>query len=244
MPSFPPTSFQDAHVVIFGGSAGIGLATAAAVKARGATVMLVGRTAERLAAASSQLGGVGTAVADIAQRAEVEAVFEGLSRVDHLVITAGGLQGGLLAETDPDCLFKAVSERIAGPLYAIKAALPLLPSSGSIVLMGGLYSDRPPGNGAATTAAAVRGVEALARALALELKPIRVNVIAPGVIDTALYDLFGADARAEIFDRTAKASPVGRVGTPEEVADAIAFLLGAGYVNGEVLHIDGGSRFV
>lgn len=244
MPRLTQTLFQGAHVVVFGGSAGIGLATAAAVKSRGATVTLVGRVAERLAVAASQIGGADTAVADIAQRADVEAVFKGLSRVDHLVVTAGGLQVGLLADTDPDHLLQAVGERIAGPLYAIKAALPLMPPSGSIVLMGGQYSDRPPSNGAATIAAAVRGVEALARSLALELKPIRVNVISPGLIDTALFDVFGAEARAEIFDHAAKASPVGRVGTPEEVADAIIFLLGAGYVNGEVLHIDGGSRFV
>ena len=238
------TSLQGAHVVVFGGSAGIGLATAATAKARGATVTLVGRTADRLSAAAAQIGGAETAMADITKRAEVEAVFEGLSRVDHLVITAGGLQVGLLASTDPDHLLKALEERIAGPLYAIKAALPLMPSSASIVLMGGQYSDRPPGNGAAVIAAAVRGIEALARSLALELKPIRVNVISPGLTDTGLFDVFGAEARTAIFANAAKASPLGRAGSPQEVADAIAFLLGNGYVNGEVLHIDGGGRLV
>ena len=238
------TSFQGAHVVVFGGSAGIGLATAAAAKALGATVTLVGRTADRLSAAAARIGGADTAIADITQRADVEAVFKGMSKVDHLVITAGGLQVGLLAKSDPDHLLMALRERIAGPLYAIKAALALMPPAGSIVLMGGQYSDRPPGNGAAVIAAAVRGVEALARSLALELKPIRVNVISPGLTDTGLFDVFGPQARAEIFTNAAKASPLSRVGSPEEVADAIVFLLGNGYVNGEVLHVDGGGRLV
>jgi NAD(P)-dependent dehydrogenase (short-subunit alcohol dehydrogenase family) len=126
---------------------------------------------------------VRTAVADIADRKSVEAVFTGMASVDHLVITAGGLAGGRLAETDPDELLTAVRERIAGPLYAIKAALALMPPTASIVLTGGQFSDRPSGNGVSVISAAVRGIEALARSLALELKPIRVNVISPGFVD-------------------------------------------------------------
>jgi NAD(P)-dependent dehydrogenase (short-subunit alcohol dehydrogenase family) len=244
MPLAVHTPLHRAHIVIFGGSTGIGLATAQAAKAAGAMITLVGRTAAKLEAAASEVGRAKTAVADIADRKSVEAVFAGMTTVDHIVITAGGLAGGRLAETDPDALVTAFQERIAGPLYAIKAVLPLMPLTGSIVLTGGQFSDRPSGNGVSVISAAVRGIEALARALALELKPIRVNVISPGFVDTPLFDVLGHEARTAILAEAAKALPGGRIGRPAEVAEAIVFLLGSGYMNAEVLHIDGGGRFV
>lgn len=238
------TPLNGAHVVVFGGSSGIGLATAAAAKAKGAIVTLIGRTPAKLEAAARTIGGAQTAIADIAERESVEAVFNGMTRVDHLVITAGGLHVGKLADPDPDQLLVKIQQRIAGAVYAIKAALPSMPPTGSIVLMGGQFSDRPPANGASITAAAVRGIEALARSLALELKPIRVNVIAPGLIDTSLFDVFGPEGRAAMFAQAAEQLPVGRAGRADEVGEAITFLLSNGYMNAEVLHIDGGGRFV
>ncbi len=238
------TPLNGAHVVVFGGSSGIGLATAVAAKAKGAIVTLIGRTSAKLDAAARKIGGAQTAIADIAERKSVEAVFNGMTRVDHLVITAGGLHVGKLADFDPDQLLVEIQQRIAGAVYAIKAALPSMPPTGSIVLTGGQFSDRPPANGASITAAAVRGIEALARSYALELKPIRVNVIAPGLIDTSLFDVFGPEGRAAIFAQATEQLPVGRVGRADEVGEAITFLLSNGYMNAEVLHIDGGGRFV
>jgi NAD(P)-dependent dehydrogenase (short-subunit alcohol dehydrogenase family) len=233
---------QDAHVVVFGGATGIGLATATAAHARGARVTLVGRTPAKLAAAAAPLG-ARTAVADIADRRAVEAVFAKGDPIDHLVITAGTLGGGPLAVTDPDVLLAALQERIAGSLYAIKAALPLMPPTGSIVLTGGQLSDRPAA-GLSVVAAAVRGIEALAQALALELKPIRVNVIAPGFVDTPLFDAMGEAARSGLLAQAAQSLPGGRIGHADEVAQAILLLLVNGYMNGEVLHVDGGGRLV
>lgn len=244
MMSAIPTALHGGHIVIFGGSTGIGLATASAAKAAGANVTLVGRTAAKLEAAAREIGGADIAVADIADRKEVEAVFAGVKSVDHLVITAGGLAVGRLAGTDPDALLMAFQERIAGPLYAIKAALALMPQTGSIVLTGGQLSDRPSDTGVSAVSAAVRGIEALARALALELKPIRVNVISPGFVDTPLWDVLGGEVRTEILTRVAQSLPGGRIGRPAEVAEAILFLLNNAYMNGEVLHVDGGGRFV
>jgi NAD(P)-dependent dehydrogenase (short-subunit alcohol dehydrogenase family) len=237
-------SLEGAHVVVFGGSSGIGLATAAAAKAQGARVTLAGRTQSKLDAAARDIGGARTAVADIADRKSVEAVFIGMERVDHLVITAGSFTVGRLADTDPDHLLTALQERLAGPLYAIKAALPLMPPTGSIVLTGGQLSDRPSGHGTSVLAAAVRGIEALARSLALELKPIRVNVVSPGFVDTPLFDVFGPDGRREVLTQTAAALPGGRIGRADEIAHAVTFLLTNGYVNGEILHVDGGGRIV
>jgi NAD(P)-dependent dehydrogenase (short-subunit alcohol dehydrogenase family) len=244
MSAFPNLPLSGTHVVIVGGSAGIGLATAAAAKAKGATVMLIGRNAERLERASASLGGAATAVANILERAQIEAAFETMARVDHLVVTAGSLQAGTVAESEPDFLLRAIDERIKGALYAVKAALPRMPPVGSIVLTGGQYSDRPAPRGVALTAAGVSGIEGLARALALELKPIRVNVVAPGLIDTGLFDGLGPQLRTSIFRTATDTLPVGRAGTADEVADAIMFLLTNGYMDGEVLHIDGGGRLI
>lgn len=231
------------HVVIFGGSSGIGLAAAAQAKRLGATLTLVGRSREKLNRASDALRGAGIAVADIADRAAVEHVFVGMERVDHLVITAGTFNPGRIADSDPDALLRTLDERIAGPMYAIKAALPILAKRGSITLMGGQLSDRPTGNGVALIAAAVRGVEALAGALAQELKPIRVNVVAPGFTDTPLFDVLGDQSKA-FLQQVAEGLPVGRVGRAEEIGSAILFMMTNTYVNGEVLHIDGGGRLV
>jgi NAD(P)-dependent dehydrogenase (short-subunit alcohol dehydrogenase family) len=87
-------------------------------------------------------------------------------------------------------------------------------------------------------------VEGLARSLALELKPIRVNVISPGFVDTPMYDAFGAEGRAALLKQAAAALPGGRIGHASEIAAAVLFLLNNRYMNGEVLHIDGGHRFV
>jgi NAD(P)-dependent dehydrogenase (short-subunit alcohol dehydrogenase family) len=239
-----PSSLLGSHIVIFGGSSGIGLATAATAKASGASVTLVGRTLERLLAATAEIGTARTAIADIADRKSVEAVFEDMTSVDHLVITAGSFSVGQLADSDPDQLVRILQERITGPLYAVKAALKLMPPTGSIVLTGGQLSDRPAANGSSVIAAAVRGIEALARSLALELRPIRVNVISPGFVETPLFDVLGQETRATVLSEVARALPGGRVGRPDEVAEAILFLLRNRYMNAEVLHIDGGGRFV
>jgi NAD(P)-dependent dehydrogenase (short-subunit alcohol dehydrogenase family) len=236
-------SLRGAHVVVFGGSSGIGLAAAAAAKARGAETTLVGRTASKLEAAAQTIGGARTAVADIGDKQAVEAVFRAMTRVDHLVICAGSFVTGKLADSDPDRLLTALHERIAGPVYAIKAALPLMPPTASIVLTSGQLADRPTGQGTSVIGAAVRGVEALARSLALELKPVRVNVISPGFVNTPLFDVFATEDRAALFAQVSAGLPGGRIGHPEEVGEAIGFLLGNAYTNAEVLHVDGGGRF-
>ena len=165
-----PSPLNGTNIVIFGGSSGIGLATAVAANQQGAMVTIVGRSPVKLETAAAGLNRAHTVVANITNRESVTAVFDGMTRVDHLVITSGTLGGGKLADTDPDELLRSVQERIAGPLYAIKTAMPLMPATGSIVLMGGQYSDRPSGDGVAVVSAAVRAVEALARSLALELQ--------------------------------------------------------------------------
>ena len=236
------TPLHDAHVVIFGGSSGIGLATAKAAKAAGARVTLAGRTVAKLEAAAREIGGADIAVADIANRRDVEAALSAMKRIDHLVVTAGGFAGGDLRGTDPDDLLRVIHVVIGGALYAIRAALPLMPETASVVLTGGLLSDRPAA-GMAVLSATVRAVEALAVGLALELKPIRINVVSPGFVDTPQYDVLG-DRRGPFLAEQAGRLPGGRIGSADEIAQAVMLLLENAYMNAEVLHIDGGGRFV
>lgn len=239
-----PDGLRGARVAVFGGASGIGFAVASAVAAGGGAVVLVGRDDDSLRNAALRIGGARTAVADIADRHQVRAALSGVGHIDHLVITAGSIVAGKVAETDPDVLLRAVRERIGGALYAVHAALPSLSRNGSITLTGGQFSDRPGAAGTSVMSAALRGVEGLARSLALELQPIRVNVISPGWTDTSLLDVFGTDAKRATLDAAAAQLPGKRVGRPEELAHAILFLMTNRFVNGEILHVDGAGRLV
>lgn len=234
---------QGLHVVVIGGSSGIGLATAQHARFAGADVTIIARNPERLRRAAAQCEGAHIIAADITRRSEIEAAIASLTRIDHLVVTAGSFHGGRIRDTDPDVMIDALRDRLAGPVYAIKAALPLMPDNGSITLMSGQLADRASGHGTSMLSAAVRGIEGFAHSAALELQPIRVNVVAPGYIDTPIFTNDVPDGRA-VLDAVAGTLPVRRVGTADETAQAILFLINNEFMNGEVLHIDGGGRLV
>jgi NAD(P)-dependent dehydrogenase (short-subunit alcohol dehydrogenase family) len=192
-------SMQHKIVVILGGSSGIGLATALAAQAEGAQVVITGRSPERLARAQSLLGTTArTQVLDAADEAGTSAFFAGLGALDHVFITAGELVlDGKLAP-DTTAMRPALDTRFWGAVHAAKYAAPQIRAGGSITFMSGTASRRPlPGASVAT--ASCGAVDALARALALDLAPIRVNSIQPGYTDTPLFDgIFGAQ-RDEIL---------------------------------------------
>lgn len=173
-------------------------------------------------------------------RSGIDGALSGIERIDHLAITAGQRIVGTLAEEDPERLLHAVQERIAGAVFVIRACMPRLSPDASITLTSGVLADRPTANGTAVLAAAAAGVEALARGLALELAPRRVNVVSPGVTATGLLDPLGQEAKDRVFAAVAGRLPVRRVGTPEEVAAAYLFFMWNGFATGQVLRIDGG----
>jgi NAD(P)-dependent dehydrogenase (short-subunit alcohol dehydrogenase family) len=152
---------------------------------------------------------------------------------------AGARAFGRLADTDTATLRVPMEVRFWGSLFLCKYAPAKMSRGGSITLSSGVVVERPsPGQGigAASTAA----VEAFTRAMALELAPIRVNTVRPGGVDTPLTQrLFGA-RRAEVIAEQASRLPVGRFGQPEDLADAIVFLMGNTYTTGVTLTIDGG----
>ncbi len=237
-------SLQQSTVVILGGSSGIGLATAQAAQAQGANVIITGRSTERLARAQASLGGTArTAVLDANDEAGTRDFFAGIGELDHVFITAGELvlDGKLAPATDK--MRPALDTRFWGAIHAAKYAAPGIRAGGSITFMSGTASRRPlPGASVAT--ASCGAVDALARALALDLAPIRVNSIQPGYTDTPLFDGFFGAQRDEILAAAGAKLPVGRIGRPEEIADAVLFLMKNGFVTGINLAVDGGGLLV
>ena len=226
-------------VVILGGSSGIGLATAQAAKAEGARVVITGRSPERLQAATAVLGGdVKTRALDVVDEAGTRALFSELERVDHVFITAGAVVFDPKLATEIESIRSALDTRFWGAFYAAKFAAAKMGAGGSITFMSGAAAIRPI-RGASVATASCAAVESFARALAVDLAPIRVNAIQPGLIDTPFLDTLGERRNAFIAEYS-KRLPVGRPGRPEEVADAVLFLMKNGFVTGITLTIDGG----
>jgi NAD(P)-dependent dehydrogenase (short-subunit alcohol dehydrogenase family) len=244
--------FEGKCLVIIGGSSGIGLETARLALAEGASVTIAGRSEGRLRRAVDDLDTcrasgrmaerVRSVVADVTDESSIRTLFDGEPRVDHLFLPAGELRSGYGdVMTADQCALRSVLEtRVLGVATVIRHARPKI-VEGSITLMSGLYATRP-GPGGALAAAAVAAVEGMTRALALDLAPIRVNAVAPGLIDTPLWNSFGS--QREVILAHGVALPVRRIGRPEEVGEAILFLMSNGFVTGTVLAIDGGGSLV
>ncbi|MBH8552879.1 SDR family oxidoreductase [Nostocaceae cyanobacterium CENA357] len=236
-------SLQGQNIVIVGGSSGIGFETARLALQQGANVIIAGRSEEKLSKAKFHLiGNVRTVIANIVNEAAVKQIFTGLHQVNHVFIPAGGLTTGNILETAPNAFRQGLEERIFGALYVIREAVPRM-STGSITLMSGKLADRPT-PGTTMTTVGVSAVEALTRSLSLELAPIRVNAIAPGWTDTPLVSNILGTQYETVIQTVIDKIPVKRIGTPEEVAQVAILLMSNGFINGEILHIDGGERLV
>lgn len=233
-------------VVIIGGASGIGLATAQMALAEGASVTIGDVSAENIARAKAKLdgqAGVEIVEMDVTDQAAVESLFAGLGEVDHVFLTAGILDrensGALNAPIDS--FWKILDTRIMGATYVARAAQSKFAEGGSLTLTSGLDGARP-GKDSTLAAASVEGVKGLARGLALDLKPVRVNVVVPGLIDTPLWaDYPDFDKMAAAF---VKDIPVPRTGKAEDVAEAAIFLMTNGYITGTTIDIDGGAPLI
>ena len=237
-------SLANQTVVVLGGSSGIGLATALAAQAAGAQVIVTGRDASRLQRAAAALGDTArTCAVDATDEAATRALFAGLATVHHVFITAGELVLDAKLAPDIATLRPALDTRFWGALNAAKHAAPRMSAGGSITFMSGTAGRRPL-PWASVASASCGAVDAFARALALDLAPIRVNTVTPGYVDTPLFDdLLGANRDAVLSAAAAKL-PVKRIGRPEEIAHAVLFLMTNGYVTGINLVVDGGGLLV
>jgi len=219
------SSLAHTTVVVLGGTSGIGLATAKAAQAEGAQVLVTGRSRERLQAAEAELGSGARAVAlDVADEAGTRALFEGIGRIDHVFITAGSVALDARLAPDSASLRPAMDVRFWGAFNAAKYGAAKMNAGGSITFMSGTTARRPL-RGAAVATASCGAVEAFARSLAIDLAPIRVNTLQPGYVDTPMLDELLGEARVAIKQEAGARLPVGRIGRPEELADAVLFLM-------------------
>jgi NAD(P)-dependent dehydrogenase (short-subunit alcohol dehydrogenase family) len=233
--------FGGQHIVIVGGSSGVGLALARQCDASGANLTLMGRDSGKLEVAARTLQRASTRSIDLRDAESLTAAFADLPRADHLVITAGTYETATLATSEPADWRQVLEERLIGPLLIIKSLAPTLTKS--IVLFSGTVARRPlPGSTLGSIA--IAGVESAVRALALELAPLRVNAVAPGAIDTPmLAGAMGANKETACAAMAARL-PARRIGAPDDAADAVLFLMGNPFMTGAVIEIDGGAAVI
>lgn len=241
----PGNGLQDKRVVVLGGSSGIGLATAQLATAQGAKVVIASSNAERVQKAVESIGGEaqGQAV-DLSDEGAVANFFSKLGPFDHLAFTAGdSLHLRNLASTDLQQARRAFELRYWAALAAVKYGSPQIRKEGSIVLTTGIAGQRPQ-KGWVIAASVCGTIEALTRALAVELAPIRVNAVSLGVVRTNLWQNMSAPERERLFEAVGSSLPVGRIGEAHEIAQAYLFLMQEGFATGQAVVIDGGTVLV
>ena len=224
-------------VVVVGGSSGIGLATAELAKREGADVIIASRNAERLNTAAAKLGVKGIA-ADVTSDESVASLFKLCGAVDHVVVTAAQLKTGPFKTVAMEDVRSTLEGKFWGAWRVARSAE--IHPGGSLTLISGFLSIRPRPN-SAIVGAANGAIESLTRSLALELAPVRVNCVSPGIIDTPIRAAMPEAARKDMLAKTAASLPVGRVGVGEDIARQILAFMTIGFATGSIVYIDGGA---
>ena len=242
-----PQLLDGQHVVVVGGSSGIGLGVAAACLEAGTRVTVVGRQPDRLDRAVGELRrdtdvrAVDAVRGDATDEHDVAQLFATTGVVNHVVMTAADVHYAPVQDLDVGAARVAFDSKVGAALHVAKHAT--FAPGGSLVLTAGIAKDRPM-RGGAITAAANGAVVSLVKALALELDGVRVNGVSPGWVDTPIWDVVAGEAKSERLTEQARRLPVGRVGTPSDIGAAVLFLLVSGFTTGEIVHVDGGHRLV
>lgn len=231
------------HAVIIGGSSGIGLAAARQLLASGLNVTITGRGAQRLDEALRLLPEAQGVAMDAAATDKLNETFSRIGAFDHLVLALGSGKGmGPFASVSVVDVRRSFEEKVYPHFAVAQAALPFLSKHGSITFISSVsaHNAMP---GTAGISAANAAVATLVPILAVELRPLRVNGVSPGVIDTPWWNHLPAEQKAAAFAEYASKTPVGRVGKPEDVAQAIALLVTNSFMSGHVILCDGGLRW-
>jgi NAD(P)-dependent dehydrogenase (short-subunit alcohol dehydrogenase family) len=233
------------RVVILGGTSGIGFATAKAAQREGATLVVASSRKERVDRAVTALErGAEGHVIDLSDEAQMEQFFARIGAFDHLVFTAGeSLQLQPLHEMRFDRARGFANLRFWGAFMAAKYGSPHIRPGGSITLTNGIAGLRPQ-KGWTLGASICGAMEALTRALAVELAPIRVNAVCPGFVRTELWSNMDEAGREAMFRAAGQALPVGRIGEADDLAEAYLYLMREGFSTGQVIVVDGGAVLV
>lgn len=234
-------SIEGKTIAVVGGASGIGRATAELAASLGASVIMSSRNESKLRAAAEQIDGeVRWSALDMTDEQSVAKWKDSLPEIDYLVISASSAAHGPFATAEMAPLRAMFDAKFFGPYLTARDALPKKKPGGAIMLFSGVLSRRP-GENCAGLGAVNGAVEALTRTMALELGPdIRVNCMSPGMVRSEAYDAVPEEAREAMYRDTGASLPVGRVGMPSEIAQAVLASLSNGYLTGQVLDVDGG----
>ena len=230
---------QDQTVLVIGRAGGIARAVAVAARDAGAQVVAAGRDQRTLAAVYAGEPGITTETVDLTDEASVAALGRRLGVVGHVVSTASARARGRIADLDCDAIRLSFDTKVIGPLMLAKHLAPRMAGGGSFVLFSGVAAAKIT-VGTLGVAITNGAADVLACSLALELAPIRVNAISPGVIDTGAWDALGKQGKADYFADMSGRNPARRIGTADDIANGVLFAMTSPFLTGVTLHIDGG----
>lgn len=239
---------RDKRIVVVGGGSGIGIGEGIvrASQKAGAEIMLVGRSKEKLDKVIASLprgAGARAIAADVTNETDVVQLFEEVGQFDHLVSTVADLAYQPVREFDLAAARRSVDSKLMSSLLLAKHGCTRARPGGPLTFLSGIAAYRPMPRGAIV--AAINGALAsLAYALALELAPLRVNVVSPGWVDTPIWDTVAGEKKYEMQAQMANRLPVGRIGRPDDIAQAVLSIMANGFITGTVVHVDGGQRLV
>lgn len=232
-------ALKNALVVVVGGTSGIGRAVAMQADNAGARVVVASRHRQKVDDTVALLSDAARgSVVDLTDEESVEAFFAQVGPIDHLVLPGSSLNLGSFRTLSLSDARASMASKFWGPYAAVKAAQ--LSPSGSVVLFSGIAS-RKPASGAPVLSAINAAVETLGKALAVELAPVRVNVVTPGLVDTEFWDVLPKESRSGLLSSWAEKQPVPRPGRPDEIAAVALMLMTNRFLTGSVVDVDGGS---
>ena len=237
-------NLKNARVLVIGGTSGIGLGVASAVAERGATPIVVSRRQSSVDRALAELPeGTRGATVDLTDQSALDRLAADIGDIEHLVFTAGEpLELVGFTDLTADVIGRFFRTRYVGALSAVRAFAPRITAGGSITLTSGTAAERP---GLGVLPASVCGaMNALTKALAFELAPLRVNAVAPGVVRSPLWDVLSEKDRQAMYDQAAQQLPLGRVGEVGDAAQAYVYCMEQEFGTGIVLTVDGGTTLV
>ncbi|MGV9480276.1 SDR family oxidoreductase [Gordonia aichiensis] len=234
-------TLSGSSVLVVGGAKNLGLAIARRADELGASVVIGARDLQAATTAAADLRSGRAVALDAANEESIARAAQQLGAVDHIISTAAAHHNVPVAELDHDATVKAFEAKVIGPMLLAKHFAPQMPPTGSIIMFSGVAAWKPASgfsvmgitNGAASFAAGH---------LAHELAPIRVNAVSPGIVDSGTWDGMPDADRAAFFDGAAAGTLAGRVGHVDDILNAVEWLLTAGYVSGETIHVEGGAR--
>jgi NAD(P)-dependent dehydrogenase (short-subunit alcohol dehydrogenase family) len=231
-------SLAGARILVVGGSSGIGLGIARQALAAGAAVTIASRSAEKLATAQRELGEtLRTAALDTADEAGIESFFAAEAPFDHVVVSSAETPFGPVRKLALEDAKRAMESKFWGAYRIARAAR--ITERGSLTLISGTFSERPSAT-SVLQGAINAALEGLGRGLALELSPIRVNTISPGLIDTPIWSEMEEGARKAWFAQVAGNLPAKTIGQPSDVANAVLFVMTTPFATGSTIRVDGG----